>query len=73
MAHDDYRVLDAAQKAALMVNQLIDRSPRRLLYVTQMRDSVGSVPGNIAEGFGRERRADRTYKLLVARGGPRRR
>ena len=65
---DDFRVLDAAEKAVVMVDQLIARSPRRLLHVTQMRDSVGGISGNIAEGLGRESGDDRTYKYLVARG-----
>ena len=69
MPHRGLRVLEAAQRASLQVNQLIDRAPRgALLYVGQLRDSVGSVPANIAEGLGRERGADRTYKYIVARG-----
>ena len=69
MPHRDLRVLDAAQLAAARLNDLIDASPRgQLLYVTQLRDSVGGVPGNIAEGVGRRRGADRIYKFEIARG-----
>jgi four helix bundle protein len=68
MADDDFRVLDAAEKAVVMLNDLIDRSPRRLLHVTQMRSSAEGIPGNIAEGLGRKDPVDRTYKYVVARG-----
>jgi four helix bundle protein len=68
MPHDDSRVLDAAERAAVLLNAVIDRSPRRLLYVSQMRDSVGSVGGNIAEGYGRRVGPDRTFKFEIARG-----
>ena len=69
MSHRGLRVLDAAQQAATRVNDLIDKTPRgRLLYISQLRDSVGGVPGNIAEGLGRRRGADRTYKFEIARG-----
>ena len=63
------RVLEAAQRAATQVNDLIDRAPRgHLLNVAQLRDSSIGIPGNIAEGLGRRRGADRTYKFEVARG-----
>ena len=63
------RVLDAAQRAETQMNHLIDRAPRgRLLNVAQLRDSVSGIPGNISEGLGRRRGADRTYKFEAARG-----
>ena len=68
MAYRDLDVLDAAQRAADAVNRLIDRSPQRLLYQGQMRESSQSVGANIAEGFGRKRGPDRAHKLVVARG-----
>lgn len=69
MSHRGLRVFDAAQRAAVLVNDLIDRSPKgRLLYIAQLRDAAGGVPANIAEGLGRRRGADRTYKFEVARG-----
>ena len=65
----DLDVLDAAERAADGVNKLIDRFPRRLLYVTQMRDSAQSIAANIGEGFGRSSSArDRARALEIARG-----
>ena len=62
-------VLDAAELAAERVNRLIDRiGPRRLLHVSQMRDSSQSVASNISEGFGRLTRPERDNKLRLARG-----
>ena len=69
MPHRDLDVLDAAESVAIQLNELIDRSPpRRLRFVGQMRDSVQSVPANIAEGFGRGRGRERSHALRVARG-----
>jgi four helix bundle protein len=69
MAYRNLAVLDAAQRAAAMVNELIDRSPsRRILHVRQLRDSVQSVVANIAEGFGRGNGRDRDRPLEIARG-----
>ena len=68
MAHRDLDVLDAAERAADGVIRLIDASPRRLLHVAQMRDSVGSIPANISEGFGKGKDRDRALSLRTARG-----
>ena len=68
MPHRDLDVLDAAEGAAVLVNALIDRSRRGLVVVRQLQKAAMSVPLNIGEGFGRERGADRNYKLVVARG-----
>jgi len=51
-----------------MVNELIDRFPRRLLHVSQLRDSVQSIGANISEGFGRGNGRDRARPLEIARG-----
>ena len=67
MAHRDLDVLDAAERAAEDLNNLIDRSPRRLLYVGQMRRSVQAISASISEAFGRRTGAERTYRLEVAR------
>jgi four helix bundle protein len=69
MAYRDLNVLDAADKAADRVNELIDRSPRgRLIHVQQLRDAVQSIGANIAEGFGRESGRARNHSLDIARG-----
>ncbi|HEU4996865.1 MAG TPA: four helix bundle protein [Gemmatimonadaceae bacterium] len=68
MPHRDLNMLDAAERAADQVNALIDRSRRRLLYVSQMRASVQSISANIAEGFGRGTGRDRARPLKIARG-----
>jgi len=62
-------VLDAAERAADLVNELIDRSPRgRLLHVSQLRDAVQSIGAKISEGFGRGKGRDRNRSLEIARG-----
>jgi four helix bundle protein len=68
MPHRDLNVLDAAEGAAVQVNELIDRSRWRLVVVQQLQRAAMSVPLNIGEGFGRDRGPDRNYKLVVARG-----
>jgi four helix bundle protein len=68
MPYRDLDVLDAAERAADLVNSLIDRSARALLHVSQMRDSVQSIAANIGEGFGRGTGRDRARSLKIARG-----
>ena len=68
MPHRNLNVIDAAERAADMVNDLIERSPRRLLHVQQLRDSVQSIGANISEGFGRGKGRDRARPLEIARG-----
>ena len=67
MSHRDLDVLDAADRAAYGVNQLIDGKRRRLLHVTQLRKSSESIGANISEGFGRRKGPDRNYRLETAR------
>jgi len=69
MSHRDLRVLHAAEGAAVLVNELAERSRRRLIDVAQLQKAAMRVPLNIGEGFGRKSRADRDYKLSVARRG----
>jgi four helix bundle protein len=66
--HRDLAVLDAADQAADEINRLIDEAPRRLIHVTQLRDSAQSIAANISEGFGRGKGGERTHALRVARG-----
>jgi four helix bundle protein len=69
MAHRNLDVLDAAERAADQLNDLIDQSPpRRLLHVKQLRRSVQSISANISEAFGREKGRDRDHRLEIARG-----
>lgn len=68
MPNRDLAVLDAAERVADGINRLIDRSPRRLLHIRQMRDSVQSIGANISEGFGRGTGRDRARPLEIARG-----
>jgi len=69
MTHRNLNLLDAAERAAEQINNLIDRSPpRHLLHVGQMRDSAQSIRANISEGFGREPGPDRAHRLVIARG-----
>ena len=59
---------EAADLAVDRVNRLIDTSPKRLIYVAQMRKSVGAVSALIAEGFSRGRGPKRDHKLRIADG-----
>jgi len=69
MPHRDLNVLDAADRAADLVNQLIDRYPRgQLLHVRQLRNSIQSIGANISEGFGRGTGRNRDHSLEIARG-----
>src|SRR3982751_4653570 len=69
MTYRDLNVLDAANRAADLVNRLIDGSPRgRLLHMRQLRDAVQSIGANISEGFGRESGRARRHSLDIARG-----
>ena len=69
MAYRDLNVLDASERAADQINELIDRpSGRRLLHVWQIRDSAQSISANIAEGFGRGSGRDPSRLLRIARG-----
>jgi four helix bundle protein len=69
MGHRNLDVLDAARRAADAVNELIDRKrARRLVCVSQLRDSVQAISANISEGFGRNPGPDRNHRLVIARG-----
>ena len=68
MAHRDLNVLDASERAADRINELIAAARRPLLHVNQMQNSVQSIAANIAEGFGRGTNGDRARLLRIARG-----
>src|SRR6187455_585244 len=68
MPYRDLNVLDAAIRAADLVNKLIDNSPRgRLIHVQQLRDAVQSIGANISEAFGRRPGRARNHSLEIAR------
>jgi four helix bundle protein len=69
MSYRDLDVLEAANLATDLINEMLDRPrERRLLYVSQMRESVQSIGANIAEGFGRGYVPDRARSLRIAKG-----
>ena len=67
MPHRRLNVLDAAQRAADGITELIDRFPR-LLHVSQLRRSALSISANISDAFGRRPGRDRNHSLEIARG-----
>ena len=69
MPHRNLAVLDAAERAADLINELLDRPRRRrLLHANQLRAAAQSVRANIAEGFGRGNKGDRDRSLGIANG-----
>ena len=52
-------LIGAARAVVDELNRLQSRSPRRLLYSAQLRESAESIPANIREGFGRRKGPDR--------------
>mgnify|MGYP003575075218 CR=1 FL=1 len=69
MARRDLKVLDAAEHAADMVNQLLDHpAGLRIISSAQLRRSVHAIAANIMEGFGRGTNGDRARMLRIARG-----
>ena len=68
MRYRDLKVLDAANRAVDLVNELVERSPRgRLLHARQLSDAVQSIAANISEGFGRRPGPARNNSLDIAR------
>ncbi len=63
-------VWQKAHKLAIEVFQLTVGLPRSEDYglTSQIRRSSNSVPGNIAEGFGRSTNKDKSYFYIIARG-----
>ena len=65
---DSFRLMDVARRVVDDVNQLLDHSPRRLIQENQLRESAGSITGNIREAYGRRAGAERNQFLRFARG-----
>jgi four helix bundle protein len=68
-----YQKLLVWQKAIELVEavyRLTRAFPKEELYglVSQMREAAVSIPGNIAEGYGRSHRGDYLHHLSIARG-----
>ena len=63
-------VWQKAHKLAVEVFQLTVNLPRAEDYglTSQIRKSSNSVPGNIAEGFGRKTKRDKAHFYTIARG-----
>jgi four helix bundle protein len=69
MPYRDLNMLDAARRVADQVNALIARSSRRrLLHVSQLRDSSQAIGAIMAEALGRGTGRDRARLLHIARG-----
>ena len=68
MAHRNLDVLDAAERMVDGINKLIERYPRRLLHVAQLRASAQAVAANIGEAFGKRSWKNRAKSLDIARG-----
>jgi four helix bundle protein len=49
----DLDVLDAADRVADVVNRLLDANRGHIIHRAQLRDCVGSIGANIAEGMTR--------------------
>jgi four helix bundle protein len=63
-------VWEKAHNLAVEVFQITVTLPRAEDYglTSQIRRSSNSVPGNIAEGFGRKTKKDKAHFYIIARG-----
>jgi four helix bundle protein len=73
MALRNYRDLEVWQRAmdlAVAVYHLSGDMPKHERYglTAQLRGSAGSIPANIAEGYGRMHQGDYVHHLSIARG-----
>ena len=60
--------MGAARAVVDEVNDLIDRSRRRLIYTSQLREAAQSIPANIREALGRRHGPEREQFFRFARG-----
>jgi len=67
---EDMSVWQKAMELAVRINALTEGLPRKEDYglTSQIRDSSLSVPGNIAEGFGRKHTKDKLKFYYNSRG-----
>jgi len=69
-SYEDLQVWQQAMKLAELVYALVRRFPdeERFALSDQLRRAAVSIPSNIAEGFGRETKADFLHFLAMSRG-----
>jgi len=69
-SYEDLQVWQQAMKLAELVYAFVRQFPveERFSLSDQLRRAAVSVPSNIAEGFGRETKADFLHFLAMARG-----
>jgi four helix bundle protein len=69
-SHRDLIVWQKAVDLVTMVYDLTARFPKteRFRLISQITGAAASVPGNIAEGYGRESTRDYAHFLAIARG-----
>jgi four helix bundle protein len=67
---EDLEVWQLGKQLAILTYKLTERFPPNEMYglISQIRRAAISVPGNIAEGFGRYHYLDRVKFLFNARG-----
>jgi len=69
-SYEDLQVWQQAMKLAELVYAFVRQFPaeERFVLSDQLRRAAVSVPSNIAEGFGRETKADFLHFLAMSRG-----
>jgi four helix bundle protein len=65
---EELKVLQLAREVVDELNQLLNSTSRRMIYVNQLREAGGSITGNIKEAYGRKNGPDRKHFLRIARG-----
>lgn len=63
----NWPLIHAARAVSDETTQLLDRSPRRFVHATQLRDAAQSIPANIREAMGRRRGPEREQYFRIAR------
>ena len=66
--HRNLRLLELVDQIVSEVTLLATGGSTRLLFKSQLMDSIESVSANVGEAFGRGTKPDRNRALFVARG-----